>query len=153
MFLLANVIVDVEVLFARGWYPHRNWHWHSFLVGGIIGALCGAVLYLAKPARLLFEQIMRLLRIRYRASFVGMLFGGTAGACMHVFVDSFYHYDVQPFWPKTGNPFYRFASTGDIRMSQDRIEIICVIFFVLAVILYAVAVRSFLKHARTDAED
>jgi membrane-bound metal-dependent hydrolase YbcI (DUF457 family) len=70
---------------------------------------------------------------------------------MHVFVDSFYHYDVQPFWPKTGNPFYRFARTGD-RMSPERIEIICVVFFVLAVILFAVAVRSFLKHARADAE-
>lgn len=153
MFLLANVIIDVEVLFAPALYPHQNWHWHSFLVGGIVGAVCGAVVYLAKPVRLLFEWIMRLLRVRYRASLVGMAIGGMAGAWMHVFVDSFYHYDVQPFWPKTGNPFYRFARTGDVRMSQDRIEIICVIFFVLAVILYAVAVRSFLKHARTDAED
>ncbi len=152
MFLLANVIIDVEVLFAPGWPHHRVWHWHTFLVGGIVGAVCGAVFYLAKPVRLLFERIMRLLRIRYRPSFVGMTLGGMAGACMHVFVDSFYHYDVQPFWPKTGNPFYRFARTGDVRMSPERIEIICVVFFVLAVILFAVAVRSFLKHARTDAE-
>ena len=152
MFLLANVIVDVEVLFAPGWHPHRHWHWHSFLVGGIVGAICGAVVYLAKPVRLLFERIMRLLRIRYQASLVGMVLGGMAGACMHVFIDSFYHSDVEPFWPKIGNPFYRFAHTGDVRMSPDRIKIICIVFFVLAAILYAAAVRSFLKHARADAE-
>ena len=71
---------------------------------------------------------------------------------MHVFVDSFYHYDVEPFWPKTGNLFYRFARTGDVRIMPDRIEVICIVFFVFAVILYAAAVRSFLKHARADAE-
>lgn len=152
MFLLANVIVDVEVLFAPSWSHHRVWHWHTFLVGGIVGAVCGAAVYLAKPVRLLFERIMRLLRIRYRASLVGMVLGGMAGACMHVFVDSFYHYDVEPFWPKTGNPFYKFADTDAVRITTERIELICIAFLFLAVILYAAAVRSFLKHKHTDAE-
>ena len=152
MFLLANVIIDVEVLFAPALYPHRNWHWHTFLFGGIVGAVCGAVLYLAKPVRLVFERIMRLLRVRYRPCLVGMVLGGMAGGWMHVFVDSFYHYDVEPFWPKTGNPFYRFARTGAVKITTGRIEIICIAFFVFAVILYAAAVRSFLKHKHTDAE-
>ncbi len=75
-----------------------------------------------------------------------------AGAWIHVFVDSFYHYDVEPFWPKTGNPFYRFARTGAARITPEQIEIICIVFFVFAVILYAAAVWSFLKHRHTDAE-
>ncbi|MCD6395719.1 MAG: hypothetical protein J7M40_19725 [Planctomycetes bacterium] len=152
MFLLANVIVDVEVLFAPGWPHHRHWHWHTFLVGGIVGAICGTVVYFAKPVRLLFERIMRRLRIRYRASLVGMVLGGMTGIWMHVFIDSFYHYDVEPFWPKTGNPFYRFANTGAVRITHEWIEMACIIFFVFAVILYAAAVRSFLKHKHTNAE-
>ena len=119
MFLLGNVIVDVEVLFASGWHPPRHWHWHSLLVGVRVGAICGAIVYFAKPLRELFEWAMRLLHIRYRASLWKMILGGMAGVWIHVFVDSFYHYDVQPFWPMKTNPIFRFVHSPELRITHE----------------------------------
>jgi len=96
---------------------------------------------------------MRLLCVRYRPSFAGMLIGGMTGVWMHVFIDSFYHWDVQPFWPRPGNPFYRFARTGPIRITPARIEMMCLALLLAAVILYASAVRSFLKDRKRQSNN
>lgn len=146
MFILGNVIVDFEVLFASGQYAHRHWHFHTFLVGGLVGALVGAVFYFLKPIRNFFAWSMRLIRIRYKPSLFKMVLGGITGAWMHVLVDSFYHYDVQPFWPAPRNSLYFFARRPPIKLTHEQIELICLTFFVLVAILYALAVRSFQKN-------
>lgn len=146
MFMLANVIVDFEVLFAPGWPHHRHWHFHTLLIGGLVGALVGAIFYFIKPIRTFFAWSMRLIRIRYKPTLFKMILGGTTGACMHVLVDSFYHYDVQPFWPAPKNSLYFFAKRAPIKLSHEQIELICLAFFVLVAILYALAVRSFQKN-------
>lgn len=150
MFLLGNVIVDVEVLFANGGYHHRVWHLHTFLVGGLVGAVCGAIVYFAKPLRKLFEFGMRLLHIRYRPTLLSMILGGMAGVWMHVLIDSFYHYDVQPFYPLGENPLFKPAHWRDVPAIHHNIETICLAFFVPAAILYALAVWSFFKTKKTQ---
>ena len=42
VFVAANIIVDVEVLFAQGYPAHQHWHWHSRLVVAAVGAAFGA---------------------------------------------------------------------------------------------------------------
>ena len=91
----------------------------GILIGGLVGAICGAIVYFAQPLRELFEWAMGLLHIRYRASLWKMILGGMAGVWIHVFVDSFYHYDVQPFWPMKTNPIFRFVHSPELRITHE----------------------------------
>ena len=70
-----------------------------------------------------------------------MIFSGILGAWFHVFLDGIYHYDVQPFWPGKGNPLYNM-------LSRDRVEEICIAFFVAAVMLYFITIIKAKKAGR-----
>jgi len=126
IFLLANVIIDIEVLFADGWAVHRQWHFHTFLVGG---AVCAVFAVTAWPARHLFEKLMQSFHLSYETGLWKMVFSGILGAWFHVFIDAIYHYDVQPFWPRPKNPFWRL-------LNQGQVKAICLAFIVAAVALY-----------------
>ena len=129
--VLVNVIVDVEVLFAQGWYPHRHWHFHTLLVGTIVGGIFGLIAYWIKPLRHLFEWAMRLMRIPYKAGLWKMIISGVLGTWLHVLIDSVYHHDVQPFWPNKTNPLWQLITRQHIETVQVRIKVICLIFFCL----------------------
>jgi hypothetical protein len=66
VFVLANVIVDVEVLiiwaFHLGWPIHR--YAHTLLIGAAVGALWGIAAYPLMPV---FKKIMQLFRIPIKA--------------------------------------------------------------------------------------
>jgi membrane-bound metal-dependent hydrolase YbcI (DUF457 family) len=128
IFLLANVIIDIEVLFAKDWPVHRLWHFHTFLVGG---AVCAGFAIAMYPMRGLIKKIMRLFRLPYETSLWKMIFSGVLGAWFHVIIDSIYHYDVQPFWPKTRNTIWRMKL-----LTQEQVKLICVAFIVAAIVLY-----------------
>ena len=55
MALLANVLIDIEVIadnhFAPGWPVHQLWHFHTLLIGGLAGAVMGSLFYFVKPLR------------------------------------------------------------------------------------------------------
>ena len=143
MFLLANVLIDVEVLLAAGHQdPHRHLHWHTLLIGGILGAAAGAALYLAAPLRRLLARLMHLARIPYRPTLASMTLGGLFGAAAHVLLDALYHSDVQPFWPHPDNPLNRLARIN-LHLTQPHIRTICLAFFPIAAILYAAVAWSF----------
>jgi membrane-bound metal-dependent hydrolase YbcI (DUF457 family) len=133
--VLANVIIDVEVLFAKGWPVHQLWHWHTFLGGAIVGAIFGLAMWFSKP---ILAIIMKLLRLEYKPTLVKMIISGILGAWVHVLVDSFYHYDVQPFWPSKAIPFWNMLHESHASKDavQNEIRIICVAFWVIAAILY-----------------
>jgi hypothetical protein len=84
---------------------HQFLHFHTLLVGGLVGLLTGAIMYVAAPLRTLCEKGMFWMGLTYRASLKKMLLAGLLGAWFHVAIDSIHHMDVQVFWPFfTDNP-------------------------------------------------
>jgi hypothetical protein len=152
VFMLANVVVDLEVLhhinFGHGHWPHRHWHFHSLLGGAIAGAILGTSAYWIKPVRRFFERGMNLVRIKYKANLWKMIISGVLGAWVHVVIDAIYHYDVELFWPskarKLAHPLWRLFSKN-INENHQQVEFWCLMCFVGAAVLYILAVLSFMK--------
>jgi len=126
--LAAHFAVDIEVLFAEGWPVHRHWHFHTFLVGTLVGI---AVAFIVFPFRRILEKIMAIIRLPYKAKLWKMLISGILGVWLHVLVDGFYHYDVQPFWPNPKNTLYRLRW-----ITKEQVVMICVVFWILSISLY-----------------
>jgi len=144
--LLVNIPIDVEVLFAtRRLEYHRHWHFHTLLVGGLIGAAFGLLVYQITPVRTLLQKIMKLLRVSYQPKRWKMILSGILGACLHVTMDAIYHYDVQLFWPLKARslqrPLWRI-------ITQEQETRICTALGIAAIGLYLLAVRSFNKKQR-----
>lgn len=137
VFVLANVIVDIEVLVIMllgiGWPMHR--YCHTFLIGAVVGVVWGLTAYLLRN---FLKKIMKLFHIPYKTGFWRMLVSGVLGVWFHVVVDSIYHWDVQMFWPSSAKPLYGLVT-------QQQVNIICTIFFIPAIILYILAVIAFVK--------
>ncbi|MFZ0034183.1 MAG: hypothetical protein WAK60_04230 [Sedimentisphaerales bacterium] len=140
VFVLANIVVDFEVLAIRllglGWPVHR--YCHTLLFGAVVGTLWGIAAY---PLRHFFEKIMQILRIPYQTSFGKMVISGILGVWLHVAIDALYHWDVRIFWPSKINPLWQLISRGHVKT-------LCIGFFVAAVIAYAFAVASYLKQKK-----
>jgi hypothetical protein len=132
VFVLANVVVDVEVLFAPGSFPHRYWHWHTLLIGAAVGVIWALAAY---PLRGLFKKAMRFFRLTYETRLFKMVLSGVLGVWLHVLLDGLYHYDVQVFWPMRRNPLRNI-------ISRQSVVIICLCCFVPAIVMYVRAVRS-----------
>jgi len=142
VFVLANIIVDIEVLviwpLGLGWPVHR--YCHTFLIGAVVGAVWGIAAY---PLRHFFEKIMQILRVPYQTSFWKMVISGVLGVWLHVGIDAIYHWEVQAFWPSRIKPLWRLVSQGQVKA-------ICVAFFFAALILYATVFTSYVKQDRKN---
>lgn len=132
VFVLANVIVDIEVLvvwlFELGYPIHR--YCHTLLIGSIVGLLWGVAAY---PLRHFFNRLMQIIRIPYQISFRKMLISGILGVWLHVLIDRIYHWDVRVFWPSRARPLYGLPS-------HRQVEILCLAFFAAALIVYVITV-------------
>jgi membrane-bound metal-dependent hydrolase YbcI (DUF457 family) len=137
VFILANVIVDIEVLaitaLGLGWPRHR--YAHTFLGGAVVGIIWALVAY---PARPLFAKLMQILHIPYKTTFRKMLVSGVLGVWFHVLIDGIYHWDIRMFWPSNAKPLFNIIPHGWMKT-------ICIAFFFAALIPYAFAVKSYLK--------
>jgi len=137
VFILANVIVDIEVLviaiLGLGYPIHR--YAHTLLIGAVAGAVWGALAYKAKPA---LVWAMQQLRVPYKTNFWKMVASGILGVWLHVFIDAIYHGDVRIFWPSRAIPLFGLISRGQVKA-------ICVALFAAAVIPYAIAAKSYTK--------
>jgi len=144
VFVLANVIVDFEVLvvmlFTLGWPRHR--YFHTLLIGTAVGALWGLA---AWPLRNLFKKIMQLLRIPYKTSLPKMVISGILGLWLHILIDGAYHLDVKILWPNKIISIWRMIHR---HLGQGKIQTICLIFFLAGLVPYIFAVRSFSKNRR-----
>jgi hypothetical protein len=144
VFVLANVIVDIEVLvimlFNFGWPKHR--YCHMLLFGAAVGALWGLAAY---PLRNIFKRLMQLFRVPYETGLRKMVISGILGVWLHNLIDGVYHFDVNLLWPfKTISLYYIFHD----KLSNEQIKTICLIFFPAAFVAYIFAVRSFSKNSR-----
>lgn len=140
VFVLANVIVDIEVLFYAEWPVHR--HAHTLLIGAVVGALWGAAAY---PLRPLFGKLMHAFRLSYQTSLRKMIISGILGAWFHVLIDGTYHWDVHMFWPHRSTWLWRTVAP---HLGKNQIKDICVAFFLAAVVVYAFAIAP--KSDRTN---
>jgi membrane-bound metal-dependent hydrolase YbcI (DUF457 family) len=142
VFVLANVIVDVEVLvigfFGLGWPMHR--YCHTLLIGAVIGAFWGIAAY---PLRHIFEGIMKVIYIPYKTSLRKMVISGILGVWLHVLIDGIYHSDVKIFWPyKT--IWLQQMMQGHV--TREQIKTICILFFIAAFVVYILAVTVFRRN-------
>jgi hypothetical protein len=136
VFVLANVVVDLEVLprlLGLGWPVHG--YFHTLLIGAAVGAVWGIAAY---PLRHFFEKMMRILLIPYRTGFWKMVVSGILGVWLHVVIDAIYHPDVRIFWPDKTEPLWRL-------LSQEQVKIMCIGFLVAAAVIYAFTAASYLK--------
>ncbi|HUS73951.1 MAG TPA: hypothetical protein VMY06_12890 [Sedimentisphaerales bacterium] len=137
VFVLANVVVDVEVLvirhFGLGYPLHR--YTHTLLLGAVAGLIWAVAAY---PLRNFFKKIMRILHIPYQTSFWKMLVSGVLGVWLHVVIDAIYHPDVRLFRPAKAIPLYAL-------LTRQQIQTLCLVFFIAAVVLWALAAVSYSK--------
>ncbi len=144
VFVLANVIVDIEVLvvmlFNLGWPRHR--YCHTLLIGSAVGAVWGLA---AWPLRNMFKKIMYLFHIPYETSLTKMVISGILGVWLHILIDGAYHFDVKILWPNKTISLWMMIHR---HLGKEQIETICLIFFPAALVAYIFAVRSFSKNSR-----
>ncbi len=142
VFVLANVIVDVEVLviliFQLDYPKHR--YCHTLLVGAVVGALWGLSAY---PLRGLFTKAMNRLRLPYRTSLLKMIVSGILGVWFHVLIDSLCHHDVLMFWPSRYRLFLDIQRHYGWYETVARVKIYCLLFVGPAILLYVFNVIGF----------
>ncbi len=141
VFVLANLIIDIEVLVINllglGRPIHR--YSHTLLIGAAVGVIWGLAAY---PLRNLFKKVMQILRIPYETGLWKMIVSGIFGVWLHAVTDSIYHYDVRMFWPSKTKPLWHLVSRGQIKT-------MCLAFFIAAVILYAITFVSYTGQNKT----
>ena len=136
VFVLANVVVDIEILFAAGYPIHR--YAHTLLIGTVVGIIWALAAY---PLRNFFTKIMRILRIPYQPNFWKMLVSGVLGVWLHVIMDAISHPDVRLFWPSKARPLYAL-------LTRQQIQTLCLVFFIADIVLWIIAAVSYSKQKK-----
>lgn len=141
VFVLANVIVDIEVLvimlFNLGGPRHR--YCHTLLIGAAVGALWGLAAYLLRN---LLNKLMYLFCIPYKSNLRKMVISGILGVWFHILIDGAYHFDVQILWPNKTISLWKVIHNY---LGKEQIETICLVFIFVTLVLYLFAVRSFFE--------
>jgi len=130
VFITANIAVDIEPLAVMILQPNYPLHGycHTFLVGGIVGMLWGA---LAFPFRSQIAKAMTDIHLSYSSGIGKMLLSGLLGVWLHVVFDAVLYDEMKPFYPLGANPFLGI-------MSEWMVYLICGLCFIPAVALYSV---------------
>jgi len=137
VFILANVAVDLEplaVILLDLNYPLHG-YFHTFLCGVVVALAWGLVAYSGKS---ILQRLMKLFHLSYKTNFRKMLLSAILGIWFHILLDGQLYTDIQPFWPFKTNPMY------DL-LSYNTIYLICKISFLPAIVLYIIAVASYVR--------
>ena len=142
VFLLVNIVVDMEVLVIMIFDLELPRHYllHTFLIGGLIGGISGLAMY---PLRRLFAWGMNLFRLPYKTGLRKMVISGILGIWLHVLIDSLCHYDILMFWPNRYRLFLKLQRHLGWHGLMRGVEVACLVFFVPATILYVLNVVSY----------
>jgi hypothetical protein len=112
---LTQVVIDIEsgYYLLRDEYPvHRDMH--TFLVGGLIGLLCGMLVsrtgaWIARPRDLVGEALMA------EYQMWTAILSGVFGGLFHAVVDAMMYADIRPFRPfSMANPLLGLVSARNI---------------------------------------
>ena len=132
VFVLANVVVDIEVLvillFGLGCPVHR--YCHTLLIGGAVGALWGFGAY---PLRGLWRGIMSAFRLPYQPTIGKMVISGVLGVWTHVLIDGMQHADMKILWPNTT---FSLVAFGERYLGGHRVEHLSVLLLLCALAVY-----------------
>lgn len=131
--ILINVFINFEayvtIIFGLT-YPQHGYA-HTFLIGSLVAVFAAVLLY---ALRGVLKKIMKFLRLGYETNFRKILISCLFGAWLHIFMDAFVYADIKPFFPLEANPLYGYVS-------EFTMDLICVLFFIPAIILYRKRVR------------
>jgi MFS family permease len=115
-FLIANVITDLEpaaVLILGLPFPHHGVV-HTFLFSVILGLILAFIMFKLRSLNLLYKRF--LINSDKELPFKSYLFSGISGTNLHVFLDSFTHGYMFPFFPLMDNYLYN-EETGLIAIA------------------------------------
>lgn len=133
VFILSNVIIDLEVLFVMftgvSFYQDSGLHpiAHTFTYGSIIALVWGGLaLLLRSPLTALMTEF----RLDYQTNKIKILASALLGFWFHLLLDCFYHYDMHPFYPFTMDNPLKFVKEGSWVVE------FCSISFIPAIIIY-----------------
>jgi membrane-bound metal-dependent hydrolase YbcI (DUF457 family) len=131
------VAVDLEplavILFGLN-YPLHG-YFHTFLVGTVVALVWGLIAYWGKS---ILQRLMKLFHLSYETNFRKMLLSAILGIWFHILLDGQLYTDIQPFWPLKANPLYGL-------LSYNTVYLICKISFLPAIVLYIIAVASYVR--------
>ncbi len=140
VFMLANVLVDIEVLVVRLLGHDRPYHHylHTLLGGAILGIIGGTAMY---PLRHLFKRIMQIIRLPYQTSLRKMVISGILGVWFHVLIDAISHNETKIFWPSRTNPLGWMTT-------EKQMEVIGIILILATAVLYVTVSVSYTKQTK-----
>jgi len=133
VFLLANIVVDIEVLYWQQWPIHRVVH--TLLIGAIAGIIWGLIAY---PFRNIFSKLMQLIHLPYKTNLCKMIVSGILGIWLHIVIDAPYNWDINLFWPSRIKPLYGL-------ISKSKMQLVCIAFWLMALIVYIVLAANYNK--------
>jgi hypothetical protein len=137
VFILANVIIDIEPLLVIVFnfsYPLHGYA-HTFIGASILGGIWGIAAYQFK---IIFEKILKILKLPPIFSMKQYIISGISGAWLHVLFDAPLYTDIKPFYPIKINPLYGL-------ISNTLMYKMCSLLFIPAVILYFWSVNRYKK--------
>jgi len=131
VFLLANIVVDIEVLYWQQWPQHR--YVHTLLWGAAAGIILGLLAYLLRN---IFGKSMQKVYLPYKTSLPKMIVSGILGIWLHIIIDAPYNWDINLFWPSRIQPLQGL-------ITKHQMQIVCLVFWALAIVAYIIMTRKY----------